>query len=71
MGMLAAVEMWTKRDHQAEWDRWMSSMNSIATQVTRIDGRPSERRSGRDFANWRTNGPLVGKVSTVDRPPKT
>ena len=22
MGMLAAVEMWTKRDHKAEWEQW-------------------------------------------------
>ena len=29
MGMLAAVEMWTKRDHEAEWNtlkRWLASI---------------------------------------------
>ena len=24
MGMLAAVEMWVKRDHDAEWKQWQS-----------------------------------------------
>jgi L-seryl-tRNA(Ser) seleniumtransferase len=36
--MLMAVEMWTKRDHKAEWSRWMSWLDSIAKQVSTIDG---------------------------------
>ncbi len=38
MGMLAAVEMWVKRDHQAEWKQWEAWLNSIAASVTRIEG---------------------------------
>jgi L-seryl-tRNA(Ser) seleniumtransferase len=38
IGMLMAVEMWVKRDHQAEWNRWMAWLGSIATQVSRIEG---------------------------------
>jgi hypothetical protein len=38
MGMLAAVEMWVKRDHQAEWHQWESWLASISASVTRIDG---------------------------------
>jgi L-seryl-tRNA(Ser) seleniumtransferase len=38
IGMLMAVEMWTRRDHKAEWARWMSWLDHIATQVKRIDG---------------------------------
>ena len=38
IGMLMAVEMWVKRDHKAEWNRWMAWLDSIATQVSRIDG---------------------------------
>lgn len=38
IGMLMAVEMWTKRDHKAEWTRWLSWLDHIATQVSRIDG---------------------------------
>jgi L-seryl-tRNA(Ser) seleniumtransferase len=38
IGMLMAVEMWTKRDHKAEWSRWMSWLDTIAKHVSTIDG---------------------------------
>ena len=38
IGMLMAVEMWVRRDHKAEWDRWMAWLDSIATEVSKIDG---------------------------------
>ena len=38
IGMLMAVEMWVKRDHKAEWSRWLAWLNSIAAHVSRIDG---------------------------------
>ncbi|HYW43094.1 MAG TPA: hypothetical protein VE959_09575 [Bryobacteraceae bacterium] len=38
MGMLAAVEMWVKRDHKAEWAEWEARLNSIAAAVKKIDG---------------------------------
>jgi L-seryl-tRNA(Ser) seleniumtransferase len=38
MGMLAAVEMWVKRDHKAEWQQWESWLDHIATSVKRLDG---------------------------------
>jgi uncharacterized pyridoxal phosphate-dependent enzyme len=38
IGMLMAVEMWTRRDHKAEWRRWLSWLDDIATHVSRIDG---------------------------------
>lgn len=38
MGMLAAVEMWVKRDHKAEWAQWEGWLNHIATSVKRVDG---------------------------------
>ena len=38
IGMLMAVEMWMKRDHKAEWSRWMSWLDSIAKHVSTIDG---------------------------------
>ncbi len=42
MGMLAAVEMWVKRDHKAEWAQWESWLNSIAASVKRVDGVSAE-----------------------------
>jgi uncharacterized pyridoxal phosphate-dependent enzyme len=38
IGMLTAVEMWVKRDHKAEWTRWMTWLDSIAARVSQIDG---------------------------------
>ena len=38
MGMLAAVEMWVKRDHKAEWAQWESWLNHIGASVEKVDG---------------------------------
>ncbi|MCC6368178.1 MAG: aminotransferase class V-fold PLP-dependent enzyme [Bryobacterales bacterium] len=38
MGMLAAVEMWMKRDHDAEWKQWESWLDTISKSVTRVAG---------------------------------
>jgi D-glucosaminate-6-phosphate ammonia-lyase len=38
MGMLAAVEMWTKRDHKREWAEWEAWLNRISEKVKAIDG---------------------------------
>ena len=36
VGMLAAVEQWVKRDHDAEWKRWTSWLDHIAGRVGAI-----------------------------------
>src|ERR1700685_3827365 len=52
MGMLAAVEMWTKRDHQAEWHQWEAWLADIATKVRKIDGVTAEiKQPGSDLSN--------------------
>ncbi|MDH5251365.1 MAG: aminotransferase class V-fold PLP-dependent enzyme [Cyclobacteriaceae bacterium] len=38
MGMLAAVEAWVTRDHQAEWKTWLTYLDTIAKRVAKIDG---------------------------------
>jgi D-glucosaminate-6-phosphate ammonia-lyase len=38
MGMLAAAEMWVKRDHKAEWAAWEKMLEVISTSVKRVDG---------------------------------
>lgn len=38
MGMLAAVEAWTKRDHQAEWKEWEARLDHIASGVQQVPG---------------------------------
>ena len=38
MGMMVAVEMWKKRDHDAEWRQWTSWLNQISDSVKRVNG---------------------------------
>ncbi len=38
MGMLAAVEAWKLRDHQAEWKQWQGWLQHIATRVSTVGG---------------------------------
>lgn len=38
MGMLAAVEMWVKRDHDAEYKAWEGWNEAIAKKVTAVPG---------------------------------
>ncbi len=38
MGMLAAVEAWKTRDHEAEYRGWQAQLDYIAGQVTKVAG---------------------------------
>jgi len=38
LGMLAAVEAWTTRDHEAEWATWLERLDDISKKVNKIDG---------------------------------
>jgi uncharacterized pyridoxal phosphate-dependent enzyme len=38
IGMLMAVEMWIKRDHEAEWKRWNEWLGYIAGRVSTVSG---------------------------------
>jgi len=38
LGMVAAVEAWVKRDHKAEWNTWLSYLDTISKRVSPIDG---------------------------------
>ena len=38
LGMLAAVEAWVKRDHEAEWKTWLSWLDTISKRVSTVDG---------------------------------
>lgn len=52
MGMLAAVEMWVKRDHKAEWKQWEDWLDHIAVSVKRVDGvTTSVRQPSADLSN--------------------
>ncbi len=51
IGMLAAVEMWMKRDHKAEMEMWMSWMKHISGRVSKIDGVTAAVREPRGLSN--------------------
>lgn len=38
IGMLAGVEDWVKRDHEADWKRWLSWLDTISRKVSSING---------------------------------
>jgi L-seryl-tRNA(Ser) seleniumtransferase len=38
IGMLMAVEMWVRRDHEAEWKRWNGWLEYIAQRVSTVPG---------------------------------
>jgi len=51
IGMLAAVEAWTKRDHEAEWKTWLSWLDTISKQVSAIDGVNTAVREPNGLSN--------------------
>lgn len=51
VGMLAAVEMWVKRDHKAEYEMWTSWMNHIAGRVSAVDGVSAAVRAPQGLSN--------------------
>jgi len=51
MGMLAAVEAWTKRDHQAEWKNWMAWMNHVSDRVRTIQGVTTSITETKELSN--------------------
>jgi D-glucosaminate-6-phosphate ammonia-lyase len=42
MGMLTAVDAWTRRDHKAEWAQWTGWLDHISKRVTQVEGVTAE-----------------------------
>lgn len=38
IGMMAAVEDWVKRDHEADWKKWLGWLDTISKKVSSIEG---------------------------------
>ncbi len=51
MGILAAVEMWTRRDHDAEWKQWEAWLDSIRQRVITVEGVNTEILQPVDLSN--------------------
>jgi len=51
LGMLAAVESWVKRDHDAEWKTWLSYLDKISRRVSAIEGVKAVVREPNGLSN--------------------
>lgn len=51
IGVLAAVEAWVQRDHEAEWQKLLSRLDHIAKRVTAIQGVSTELREPTGLSN--------------------
>ena len=51
IGMLAAVEAWVRRDHDAEYRQWISWMEHIAGRVTKLPGVSARLREPSGLSN--------------------
>ena len=51
LGMLAAVEAWTRRDHDGEWKTWLSWLDNVARKVSTIEGVTTSVREPEGLGN--------------------
>jgi hypothetical protein len=51
LGLLAAVEAWVRRDHDAEWKTWLSYLDTISKRVSAIDGIETSAREPVGLSN--------------------
>jgi uncharacterized pyridoxal phosphate-dependent enzyme len=51
MGMLTAVEMWTRRDHDAEWNTWKGWLANIDAKVKPLPSVSTEYLMPEDLSN--------------------
>jgi hypothetical protein len=51
LGLLAAVEAWVTRDHDAEWKKWLSYLDTISKRVSTIDGIETSVREPAGLSN--------------------
>lgn len=51
MGMLEAVEMWVKRDHEAEWREWQSWLDHISDEAMKVPGVSKQILQPADLSN--------------------
>jgi seryl-tRNA(Sec) selenium transferase len=51
LGMLAAVEAWVKRDHDAEWKTWLAWLDTISRRVSAVAGVKTSVREPTGLSN--------------------
>lgn len=51
LGLLAAIEAWVKRDHDAEWKKWLGYLDTISKRASTIDGIETAVREPNGLSN--------------------
>ena len=51
MGMLAAVECWKARNHDAEWQHWLGDLETISVAVQKVNGVTARVRQPEGLSN--------------------
>lgn len=51
IGMLAAVEAWVSMDHDAQWKKWLSWLESISKKVTTLEGVKANVHEPKELSN--------------------
>ena len=67
IGMMAAVETWIKRDHDAEYKSWMTRLNTIAKKALTIEGVKTSIIEPEELSNkhptlWISWDPAVSQI---------
>ena len=66
MGMLAAVEAWSKRNHEGEMKTWNLWLNNIAKRVTQIEGVKVEFRQPVNLSNRTPSISILWEVAKLN-----
>ncbi|HEY4290295.1 MAG TPA: hypothetical protein VGN00_24515 [Puia sp.] len=51
IGMLAAVQAWISMDHDAQWKKWLSWLDSISKKLTTVDGIKTSVTEPKELSN--------------------
>ena len=65
LGMLAAVEAWVKRDHEADWKTWLSWLDTISRRVSTIGSLKTSVREPTGLSNKSPSLTITWDPSTL------
>lgn len=51
IGMLAAVQAWVSMDHDAQWKKWLSWLDTISKKLTTVDGVKATVNEPKELSN--------------------
>jgi L-seryl-tRNA(Ser) seleniumtransferase len=71
IGMLMAVEMWVKRDHDAEWKRWTGWLDHISQRVSTVAGVTTTVNQPNGLSNRTPSLTIVWDRQKINTPGET